>query len=253
MTKKKTTNAKRITALAASALLMLSTPVVLTGCMGGGGGGDSTAENAITVAQTSYQIEENAVNNMCNGAMKFTVTGMQRRPTSVFSGADIQGGNQGMDGTSDSQVGAAASTDIAIQVDVSYTWNVNTYIQAVTAAGGQASSTPSSLGDVLVPGTLMYVSGSDADGNPYMSADIISPSAQEDVNALAINAQWDYDVLNSPLPETSVTKTGSFLLRVPSTVNNLKLVIVTPMAGQDFTNLNNIGNAETYMYELPLT
>lgn len=243
---------KKTTALSLVAVLALSTPFALTGCMGGSND-SSTAENAITVAQTSYQIEENAVNNMCNGAMKFSITGMQRRPTSIFSGASIQGVSQGMDGTSDSQVSAAATTDIAIQVDVSYTWNVNTYIQAVTAAGGQASSTPSNLIDVFVPGTLMYVSGLDADGNPYMSADIISPDAQEDVNALAINAQWDYDVLNSPLPETSVTKTGSFLLRVPSTVNNLKLVIVTPMGGQDFTNINNISNGETYMYEFPLT
>lgn len=245
---------KKTLALAVSATLALSAPIALTGCMGGGGNSNSgTAENAITVAQTSYQIEENAVNNMCNGAMKFSITGMQRRPTSVFSGASIQGVSQGMDTTSDSQVSAAATTDVAIQVDVSYTWNVNTYIQAVTAAGGQASSTPSNLIDVFVPGTLLYVSGMDADGNPYMSADIISPDPQEDVNALAINAQWDYDVLNSPLPETSVTKTGSFLLRVPSTVNNLKLVVVTPMGGQDFTNVNNIGNGETYMYEFPLT
>lgn len=249
----KTIQTKNKTVAILSALLLsVMMPFALTGCMPGEED-PSTAENAITVAQTSFQIEENAVNNMSNGAMKFTVTGMQRRPTSVFSGASIQGGNQGMDGTSASQVGAASETDVAIQVDVSYTWNVNTYISAVTAAGGQASSTPSTLGDVLIPGTLMYVTGNDADGNTYMSADIISPDAEKDVNALAINAQWDYDVLNSPLPETSVTKTGSFLLRVPSTVNNLKLVIVTPMGGQDFTNVDNISAGETYMYELPLT
>lgn len=242
---------KRITAIALSSVLAFAAPAALSGCAGGGG--SSTAENTVAVNQTSYQIEENAVNNMCNGAMKLSVTGMQRRPTSVFSGSSIQGGSQGMDGTSDSQVSAATETDIAIQVDISYTWNVNTYIQAVTAAGGQASTAPSSLIDVLVPGTLMYVSGTDADGNPYMSADIISPPAQEDVNALAINAQWDYDVLNSPLPETSVTKTGSFLLRVPSTVNNLKLVIITPMGGQDPKSANDIGSGETYLYELPLT
>lgn len=239
---------KTLLSATAAALAVLSA-VPLSGCMDMGIGGDSTSEiTSVEVAQTSFTIEENAVNNMCNGAIKLTVTGMQRRPMSVFAGSSIEGARGEMDGSSESSVGAAsAATDIAIQVDVSYTWNLSTYQQAT--GGG---SVPLSLKDVLLPGSLMYVTGTDPDGNPYTTADIIVPAAQENVNALAINAQWDYDVLNSPLPETSVTKTGSFLLRVPSTVNNLSLVIMTPMGGQELSaDAPNTG--ETYIYELPLT
>lgn len=227
--------------------LCLICPIALTACEA-----PSSNENtAVQVDQTSYKIETNAVNNMCNGAMKMMVTGMQRRPMSIFSGANISAGNA-LDSTSDTTVGEASTTDIAIQVDISYTWNTSTYTQALAAAGETSPQVPTTLIECFAPGTLMYVTGTDADGNPYMSADIISPEAQEDVNALAINAQWDYDVLNSPLPETSVTKTGSFLLRVPSTVNNLSLIIVTPMGGQSVSS-QDIGLGETYIYELPLT
>lgn len=218
-----------------------------------GGGGSDENENFVSVSQTAYTIELGAVNNMVNNALRLKVTDVQRRPTSIFSGATINGADaDGMSGTASSTVGEANTTDIAIQVDVSFTWNVNAYVTAVGQAGGQVSAVPETLGDALVPGTYMYVSGVDADGNEYMSADIISPAAQDDVNALAINAQWDYDVLNSSLPETSVTKTGSFLIRVPSTVDDLKLNIMTPMAGQSMGGTEDITTSTTYIYELPL-
>lgn len=247
------TTKKKIASILCIGALLVPTSVALTGCMGGGSDENT---NTMAVSQTAYTIERNAVNNMVNNALKLTVTDIQRRPTSVFSGADISkgsGSSDGIDGTTESQVGEANTTDIAIQVDVSLTWNVNTYTQAVLAAGGQASNVPETLEEALVPGKYMYISGTDADGNDYMSADIISPSAQENVNALAINAQWDYDVMHAKLPEASVTKTGSFLIRVPSTVDNLKLNIMTPMAGQAVGGSSDITTGTTYIYELPLS
>lgn len=245
---------KKIASILCASALLISVPVTLTGCMGGGS--SSSNDNTMAVSQTAYTIELGAVNNMVNNALKLTVTDIQRRPTSVFSGSNISKGSgnaDGMDGTSETQVGAANATDIAIQVDISLTWNVNTYTQAVLAAGGQASNVPETLEEALMPGTYMYISGTDADGNDYMSADIISPSAQENVNALAINAQWDYDIMHSQLPEASVTKTGSFLIRVPSTVDNLKLNIMTPAGGQEIGGSNDITTGTTYIYELPLS
>lgn len=242
-----------------TAAIMLGACLVLPGCFGGlsdpvgtssngSGGSSSNNANMIQVSQTSYGITRNAVNNMVNGALKFSVTDMQRRPMSTFSGSAISS-SEGAGGA----VSAAATNDIVVQIDVSYTWNVNTYRTALQNAGTDVNMVPSALKDVLQPGKLMYIQGEDADGNLYQSADVIVPSEQKDVNQLAINAQWDYNVLNSPLPETSVTKTGSFLMRIPSTAKNLKLVFVTPMSGQDVSRVDNISQGNVAVYELPLT
>lgn len=241
---------KKIATMLCAGALIVPAFLSLTGCMGGGSSED---DGLMAVSQTAYTIELGAANNMANNALKLTVTDIQRRPISVFSGATINkgSGDDGMDGTSASRVGASNSTDIVIQVDVSLTWNLNTYVSALTASGASSVNPPETLGDALLPGTYMYVSGVDADGNPYMSADIISPTAQKDVNALAINAQWDYDIMNSPLPETSVTKEGSFLIRVPSTIDDLKLNIMTPAGGQSVDDDITVGT--TYIYELPLS
>ena len=158
-----------------------------------------------------------------------------------------------MEGTSATEVSAAATTDIVVQVDVSFTWNVNTYATALANNGTTMNKAPSTLTDLFQPGKLMYIQGEDADGNLYQSADIIEPEEQKDVNQLAINSQWDYSVMYSPLPETSVTKTGSFLLRVPSTAKNLKLIFVTPTSGQDVTQPDTVGAGNVAVYELPLT
>ena len=240
---------KILSAAAISSIALTS--VFLTGC----GGGDlpgmssssSSAENAVMVSQTSILINENAENNMCNNALKLKVTGVQRRPTSVFFGSSIQSGSgDDIDSSSERRVSEATATDIVIQVDVSFTWNPNTFNQQTNGA-----SKPSKLGDILKPGSLMYVVGNDSYGNNYKSADIITPEAEKDVNALAINAQWDYNILNSELPETSVVKNGSFLIRVPASIYNLKLMIVSPMGGQGLDE-GGITNSEVYLYELPL-
>lgn len=239
--------AKRTASILTCCGLAMSS-MMLTGCFGGG---EEEDPNAVKVSQTTFQINEDAINDMCNSALKLTVTGMQRRPTSTFAGSSIAGSD--LSGANASSVSATNSNDIAIQVDVSYTWNINTYMTALENAGQSTSGSNNfrSLSELLKPGTLMYVEGVDGDGNPYFSADIITPDAQDDVNALAINAQWDYDVMHSALPETSVTKTGSFLLRVPSTAQDLKLVINTPMAGQPIDD--DVSYATYYTYELPLT
>ena len=240
----------RIAAIAVCLPLTLS-PLMLTGCFGGGGGEESNS-NVIQVSQTSYEIQRNAVNDMVNRGLKFTITDMQRRPMSVFSGSSISK-SQAMEGTSATEVSAAATTDIVVQVDVSFTWNVNTYATALANNGTTMNKAPSTLTDLFQPGKLMYIQGEDADGNLYQSADIIEPEEQKDVNQLAINSQWDYSVMSSPLPETSVTKTGSFLLRVPSTAKNLKLIFVTPTSGQDVTQPDTVGAGNVAVYELPLT
>lgn len=234
----------KIIILSALSLLLIVSSTFLTGC------GGSSQPAGVKISDTMIEIKQNAVNNMCNDALKLTVTGMQRRPTSIFAGAGIEKGSD-VGGTNESTVSVANSNDIAIQVDVSFTWNINTYIAALEAAGASNSSAQvSTLGELLLPGTLMYVTGFDTDGNPYQSADIIVPEKQENVNALAINSQWDYDVLNSELPETSVTKTGSFLIRVPSTVSDLKLIMNTPTSGQPVDD--DISAGGSYIYELPL-
>jgi hypothetical protein len=243
---------KKVLATSCAIVMAVSFPLALTACSSSS---SSSNDNTVAVSQTAYQIELDAINTMCNGALKLTVTDVQRRPTSIFSGASISsaggGSSSGYDGTSDTQISTSTTTDIAIEVDVSLTWNVNTYTQAVAATGASSSNAPSTLGDILIPGSYMYISGTDSDGNPYMSADIISPSSQENINALAINAQWDYDILNSSLPETSVTKTGSILFRVPSTVNDLQLNILTPMGGQAIGS--DITSSTTYSYVLELS
>lgn len=244
---------KAITAAGAVGLAGL---LVLTGCSASTtsintSSSSSSNNNYITVSQTSYEIEMDAVNTLCNGALRLTVTDMQRRPTSIFSGSSISGSN--LSGSNSTEVTGTNTTDIAIQIDVSYTWNINTYTSAVTAAGGDVSNEPGTLGDLLNPGTLMYIQGTDSDGNVYQTADVIVPSSQDDVNQLAINSQWDYDVLNSDLPETSVTKTGSILMRVASTAKDLELVIITPTSGQDAEDEDAVMAGNIAKYVLPLT
>ena len=232
-------------------MLLVVLAFALSGCFGGKQA-EETPEGMIQISKTSYLIQKNAVNNMVSNALKFTVTDMQRRPMSTFAGSAISR-TDSLTSSSDSKVSAAATNDIAVQIDISFTWNVNSYVEAVAAAGGKANRVPSTLSDLLAPGQLMYIQGEDQDGNKYQSADIITPESQKYVNQLAINAQWDYNALYSDLPETSVVKTGSILFRVPSTVKNLKLIIITPTGGQEITSPKNVPMGNVAVYELPLT
>ena len=211
--------------------------------------GSSSNENATTLQQSAVQVSLGAQNAMVNNALQMTITDVQRRPLSVFEGATISGSD-----TNASSVSAMSTNEIAIQVDVNFTWNVNTYTTALAAAGASTSATPSSLEDLLAPGTLMYIEGVDADGNPYRASDIIVPAEQENVNSLAINSQWDYAVIEADLPETSVQATGSILFRVASTARDLQLVMITPTSGQDITRADTVATSgNTTTYTLPLS
>ena len=249
--------AKKAGAIAASGLLLASLPS-LSGCsaiQGAFGGGEptnarGTVNTLATLSQRTFQLEKNAVNDMCNGGLKLTYLDMQRRPMSTFAGQELS--SAGLSGTeNDGDVSELQTNDIAIQVDVSFTWNVNTYIDTTTAVLGESADIPSTLGEILQPGVLMYVQGEDADGNEYLSGDIIHVEEEEN-SPLATSSSWNYDILDTLLPETSVTSQGSFLIRVASTARNLTLYIVTPVGGQNI-DPEEIFNRSVDIYELPLT
>ena len=212
----------------------------------GGGGSGSAASTAVVVNQRSVALKLGAEVTMCNKALRMTVTDMQRRPMSTFSGYSLDS-----ETNSGGAVGVSSTDDIVIQVSMKYEWNVNTYTQAVTAAGGNGNA-PGTLGDILKSGTLMYISGEDANGGPYVVADVIQASSERQGDGLQIGSQWDYNILESPLPETSKTAEGSILFRVASTASNLKLFIVSPDAGQDVTS-GDIQNGDVTLYSLDLT
>ena len=124
-----------------------------------------------------------------------------------------------------------STDDVVIEVDLEYTWNVNTYTEAVKKAGNSTSGTPKTLEDILKPGNLMVIQGNDANGEPYSSCNVIAPDEQDE-DVFGINAQWDYNILSSDLPEASKTKKGSMLFLVSSSAENLKLYMLTPTSGQ---------------------
>ena len=247
---------KKIVSASTVAVLAFGSCFAMTGCMNAssigtattGGASSSNSANTTTVQQSTVDISLGAQNAMVNNALQLTVTDIQRRPLSVFSGASISGSD-----TSDSTVSSMSTSEIVIQVDVNFTWNINTYMAAAAAAGNSNPTEPSTLSDLLVPGTLMYIQGVDADGSPYMASDIVVPSDETEVNSLAINSQWDYAIIDADLPETSVQATGSILFRVASTAKDLQLVIITPTSGQEVTQPDDViatGNTTTYTLQL---
>ena len=244
----------KIFAAGASAALLLSSALVGCGAQdpmasvtGGGGGEGSNEENVLVLSQENIAMTPGAENPMCNNALKLTVTDMQRRPLSTFANASISTGTSGQGYTT-----SASTDDVVIEVDISYTWNINTYNTALASTGANSAS-PSTLKDLLRPGTLMYIAGADENGEPYIVSDVIQPEKQEDTNALAINYQWNYDILNTPLPEASKRLDGSMLFRCASTASNLKLYIITPMSGQAADDDNALLAGQVSQYTLDLT
>lgn len=241
----------KIIAAGASAALLLSSALVGCGAQDPmasvtGGGDNSNEENVLVLSQENISMVPGAENPMCNNALKLTVTDMQRRPLSTFANSSISTGGTGQGSTT-----SASTDDVVIEVDISYTWNINTYNAALASMGVQ-NANPSTLKDLLRPGTLMYIAGTDANGEPYIVADVIQPEKQENTNALAINYQWNYDILNTQLPEASKRQDGSMLFRCASTASNLKLYIITPMSGQaaDDDNALLAGNVAQYTLDL---
>lgn len=222
---------------------------MLTGCSAADSftGSSSTDTSTLTIVSDAYELTLGATNSFCNGALQISFDAVQRRPISIFEGASISGSS------SSSSVSATSSSEIAIQVDVSFTWNVNTYNEMLTAAGNSSAS-PSTLSDLLQPGELMYIQGTDADGNTYLASDLVIPSTSVEDNELATTSTWDYSVINTSLPETSVSQSGSIIFRVASTAQNLELVIITPTGGQDASNGADIMTSGSYaIYILPLS
>lgn len=231
---------KKIIPVAVSTMLMISS-FTLTGCFG-----NNETESYSYITQEDYNVPIGAETLMCNGSLRMTFTNIQRRPTSIFSGASVD--SNGLSGAEASTVtSVAVSTDVAIQIDCSYTYNTNTYQAAVAS-----SSSPSTLNEILTPGTLMYIQGEDENGEKYFSDDVIIPTAETTISSLSTNSKWDYDILNSALPETSVTKTGSFIFRVTSTATNLRLVIYSPSDGTDVSNAEDVlaGSHDTFTLKL---
>lgn len=223
--------------------------IMLAGCSAASSftSSDSSDTTTLTIVSDAYELTLGATNSFCNGALQISFNAVQRRPVSIFEGASISGSS------SSTSVSATSSSEIAIQVDVSFTWNVNTYNEMLSAAGNGTSS-PSTLSDLLQPGELMYIQGTDADGNTYLASDIIIPTVDVEDNELATTSTWDYSVINTSLPETSVSQSGSIIFRVASTAQNLELVIITPTGGQDATDGSDIMTTGSYStYILPLS
>ena len=213
--------------------------VALTGCFGGGNSGSN--ENIPTYTEQQIEIVPGAANKMCNDSLTLTVVDVQRRPVSVFQGGSVSGG------TSSGTVGVESSNDVVLEVDLAISYNNNTLLASAPNAK------PKVLNDLLQNGTLMYIQGVDQDGQPYISSSVITPEQQSDVDSLSINSQWDYNILNSELPDASDSKSGSILFEVSSQAKNLQLIIVTPNGNPDPLKADSVMSGTKKIYMLPLS
>jgi hypothetical protein len=220
------------------------------------GSGNENTSKIQTTTSSAYAIKVGAQNPMVDDALQMTVTNVERRPVSTFTNA-----MSGSDGTSssDSSSNTNDSSDdekVAIEVDISYTYNPTTLKTNVSNYGGEISQDPDTLSDVLLLGELMYITGEDATGSKYVSTDVLSVatgSSDSSDNTLGTNAQWDYDVLNSQLPQAAQTKTGSIIFTVSSTARNLTLHIITGHENANPLDAESVGSGNNYNYTLDLS
>lgn len=269
MTRRNGTNTitRRATSCVLAGLLAAS-PLALSGCslFGGlGGGGSSSATvstsasgqtggtsssnaNVTRTTSTAYAIKIGAKNPMVNDAVQLTVTGVERRPVSTFANA-----------MQDASGGSSASSDdtnrVAIEVDVSYTYNSTALTTNTQQYGGNINGSVTTLSDLLLPGKLMYITGKDQNGSEYVASDVlaVNTGTQTADNTLGTNAQWDYDVLDSELPQAAQTKTGSMVFIVSSTAKDLTLHIITANKNESPTNEEAVGAGNNYHYTLDLS
>lgn len=189
----------------------------LSGC--GPFGGSKKSDGITYVTSQSVQVKQGAKNIMCNNGMQLMITGVQKRPISTFAGADV------LLDTNDSEgVNEMSSRSIVVEVDLSITFNDTTYKQVTQAAGGDEDP-PQVVSDVLVPGSLIFISGEDMNGEPYVSYTIIQPESGSVPSQAITNSQWKYSILEEPIPEASATLNGSVLFKVSATAKNLQLNI----------------------------
>ena len=158
----------------------------------------------------------------------------------ITSSGPTQGGN--------SKVDASSSDYVVVEVDLDVEFNENT-LASSTERGSVKNST---LSDLLLPGQLMMVTGKDQNGADYTSCDILVPETSPEEASGFSNGDWDYNVMQSPLPAMSQTKSGSILLKVSPTVSELKLVIITANGNTDPLNPESVksGNKKIYYLEL---
>lgn len=253
--------------------LLAASPLVLSGCslFGGLGGGDSSGAttgasasgqtggtsssnaNVTRTTSTAYAIKIGAKNPMVNDAVQLTVTGIERRPVSTFANA-MQDASGGSSASSDDANMSDDTNRVAIEVDVSYTYNSTALTTNTQQYGGNINGSVTTLSDLLLPGKLMYITGKDQNGSEYVASDVlaVNTGSQTADNTLGTNAQWDYDVLDSELPQAAQTKTGSMVFIVSSTAKDLTLHIITANKNASPTDEEAVGAGNNYHYTLDL-
>ena len=225
-----------------------SSATVSTSANGQTGGTSSSNANVTRTTSTAYAIKIGAKNPMVNDAVQLTVTGVERRPVSTFANA-----------MQDASGGSSASSDdtnrVAIEVDVSYTYNSTALTTNTQQYGGNINGSVTTLSDLLLPGKLMYITGKDQNGSEYVASDVlaVNTGTQTADNTLGTNAQWDYDVLDSELPQAAQTKTGSMVFIVSSTAKDLTLHMITANKNASPTNEEAVGAGNNYHYTLDLS
>lgn len=231
-------------------LLGLALMIPLSGCGGFASSPTpmgSTSQNVQRTTSAAYAMKIGAQNPMANDALQMTITNVERRPISTFVNAN--------DSKTASSDGAAATDDednlIAVEIDMQYTFNPTTLSTNTEQAGGDKPGTPSTLSDVLLPGELMYITGKDTDGNEYIASDILTVNANNDT--LGTNAQWDYSLLDSALPQAATKKSGSVIFEVTSTASDLTLHIITANDNSDPLDGEAVAGGNNYHYTLGLS
>lgn len=262
---------RRVTSCMLAGMLVVS-PLALSGCslFGGLGGGSDSSSSATTTTSTTssspssnanvtrttsaaYAIAIGAKNPMVNDAVQLTVTGVERRPVSTFTNA--MRGSSGSGASSSNTNTSDDANKVAIEVDISYTYNSTTLTTNTAQYGGNINGNVSTLSDLLLPGSLMYITGTDQNGSEYIASDVlaVNTNASSSTNTLGTNAQWDYDVLDSALPQAAQTKTGSMVFIVSSTAKDLTLHIITAEKNAAPFDEESVGSGNNYHYTLDLS
>ena len=231
-----------------------SSATVSTSANGQTGGTSSSNANVTRTTSTAYAIKIGAKNPMVNDAVQLTVTGVERRPVSTFANA-MQDASGGSSASSDNANTSDDTNRVAIEVDVSYTYNSTALTTNTQQYGGNINGSVTTLSDLLLPGKLMYITGKDQNGSEYVASDVlaVNTGTQTADNTLGTNAQWDYDVLDSELPQAAQTKTGSMVFIVSSTAKDLTLHIITANKNASPTNEEAVGAGNNYHYTLDLS
>lgn len=248
-------NNKRMTIRCIPAIMLaLSLSIPLSGCGGLGTSSvtssttsSNTNSNARKTTSAAYAMKIGAQNPMVNDALQMTITNVERRPVSTFT--NVSGPKTKSSDSKDTT--GDENNRIAIEVDMQYTFNSTTFSTNTVQAGGDKPNTPSALSDILLPSELMYITGKDADGNEYVASSILTINTSN--NTLGTNAQWDYNLLDSSLPQAATKKSGSIIFTVSSTASDLTLHIITANKNADPLDSKAVAGGNNYHYTLGLS